>query len=264
MLTPPLLRWLILGVVLFLAPVAIAADGLDKNIQLLSSSTDFRVRTQAALALGASRSERAVTPLCQALADDNRTVRIASATALSRLRMGGEGCIQRRISAESDSMVVAALKKALERLGGGGGAEPAIGAGTKFYIAIDKLAGPERLDSSVRGAFVKAARGRSEVAFAPRGQSQASASEELAKFKAAKGYLLAPKLSRPTYDGGVLQVKISVAIMSYPGGALIGSYSKSVGMPGISSENPAAENELVLLVAEEAMKQFLQIAPTLN
>src|SRR6187402_2713590 len=44
---------------------------LQRLIYNLASSEDFRVRTQAALALGASKSDRAVTPLCSALADSN-------------------------------------------------------------------------------------------------------------------------------------------------------------------------------------------------
>src|SRR5690606_27313598 len=145
------------------------------------------------------------TPLCQALSDDNRTVRIASATALSRLRLGGEGCLKARLSSEKDATVVSVLKKALDRLGGGGGAEPAIGEGTKYFVAIDVLKGPARLKGPVRAAFVKAAAQSSSVAFAPEGQSQSEAAAVLAKYKGAKGFLLSPKLSKPQYSGGTLQ-----------------------------------------------------------
>ncbi len=259
---PRTLRWLLIFLALLLSMTAQASDAIEKNISLLRSSSDFRVRTQAALALGASASSRAVTPLCQALADDNRTVRIASATALSRLRKGGDGCLSARVKVERDSAVLSALKNALARLGAG--AEPAIGPSTKFYVAIQKLAGPERLADPVRKAFVKAGSENPSVAFAPAGESQSTASSVLSKHSGAKGFLLAPRLSRPVYQDGMLQVKMSVAIMSYPGNALIGSYSKTVGMGGIASENTEAENELVVMAAEESMKQFLAIAPTLN
>lgn len=261
--TPSSLRWIVVCLALLISTLVQASDGLDKHIQLLGSASDFRVRTQAALALGASRSERAVTPLCRALSDENRTVRIASATALSRLRLGGQACLKTRLSSEKDSTVVSVIKKALERLGSAG-AEPTIGPGTKYYVAIDKLAGPARLDGPVRAAFAKVASRDSSFAFAPQGESQSEAAAALAKHKGAKGYLLSPKLSRPTYEGGVLQVKISIAMMTYPGNALIGNYSKSVGMQGITSEDTEAENELVVLVAEEAMKQFVQLAPSLS
>lgn len=259
---PRTLRWLLICLALLVSLSAHASDAIEKNISLLRSSSDFRVRTQAALALGASSSSRAVNPLCAALADDNRTVRIASATALSRLRQGGESCLSARLNIEKDTAVLSALKNAIARLGVG--AEPAIGARTRYYIAIQTLAGPERLNGKVRAAFVKEGRTNSAVAFAPVGEDQTAAASVLAKHSDAKGFLLAPRLSKPVYEGGMLQVKMSVAIMSYPGSSLIGSYSKTVGMTGITSQNTESENELVVTAAEESMKQFLSIVATLN
>lgn len=260
---PRTLRCLLICLALFLSISAQASDAIEKNIALLRSSSDFRVRTQAALALGASTSERAVTPLCQALADDNRTVRIASATALSRLRKGGESCLSARLRIEKDNAVLSALKNAIARLGSAA-AEPTIGPATKYYVAIQSLAGPERLQGPVRAAFVKQGKTNSAVAFAPQGESESAASAVLSKHSGAKGFLLAPRLSKPVYEGGMLQVKMSVAIMTYPGSALIGSFSKTVGMGGISGQNTEAENELVAMAAEESMKQFLAIAGTLD
>ena len=260
------IRCLLLGFVLLNANPAFAESepgSLERNVQLLKTSDDFRVRTQAALALGASADGRAVDPLCSALSDTNRTVRIASATAISRLRRGGAPCLEKRIRIERDSSVLSALKRALERLGGVG-AEPAIGPGTRFFVAIDKVAGPSRLNDPVRAAFVKGAAGRSDVAFAPAGQSPSEAAAQLKEYPSARAFLLSPRLSRPQYEGGMLQIKISVAILTYPGSALVGTFSKSAGMSGITSEDQATENELVVTVAEEAMKQFLALAPSLN
>lgn len=259
---PRTLRWLLICLALLFSISAQASDAIEKNISLLRSSSDFRVRTQAALALGASTSSRAVQPLCGALADENRTVRIASATALSRLRQGGGSCLSARLNIEKDTAVLSALKNAIARLGAG--AEPAIGSGTRYYIAIQTLAGPERLNAPVRAAFVKEGRNNAAVAIAPAQEDQAAAAGILSRHSGVKGFLLAPRLSKPVYEGGMLQVKMSVAIMSYPGNALIGTYSKTVGMGGIPSQNTEAENELVVMAAEESMKQFLSIAATLN
>ncbi len=257
-----MVRLLVIGLFLTCAAPVWAQDSMKKNIELLKQSTDFRVRTQAALALGASGSAAAVTPLCQALGDENRTVRIASATALSRLQQGGESCLNDRLAAEKDSMVHAAIEKALARLVGG--AEPMLGPHTKYFVALQTLAGPARLNGPIRASFVKAARGNAAVGFAPAGQTEADAQKELAKFKGAKGFLLAPKLSRPVYEGGMLKVKMSVAILTYPGSSLIGSFEKTVGMSGIESQNEKAENELAVSVAEESMKEFLNLAPRLH
>ncbi|MEO6420067.1 MAG: HEAT repeat domain-containing protein, partial [Polyangiaceae bacterium] len=57
-------------------------------------SDDFRVRTQAALALGAVDDDGAVTPLCRALSDSSEIVRQISAAALKRLaRPAALGCL---------------------------------------------------------------------------------------------------------------------------------------------------------------------------
>lgn len=49
------------------------------------SDRSTKVRAESALALGRLRDERATTPLCQALTDDNEQVRINAVTALSML-----------------------------------------------------------------------------------------------------------------------------------------------------------------------------------
>jgi HEAT repeat protein len=71
---------LVCAVVVAAIPAS-AADKIDKLSSQLKSADDFRVRTQAALALGASKSKRALKPLCAGLEDSSATVRAASAAA---------------------------------------------------------------------------------------------------------------------------------------------------------------------------------------
>src|SRR5689334_1671972 len=70
--------------VLSLAPMAAGDGRTDFLVQRLRAE-DFRVRTNAALALGATNDESVVTPLCDALADSSDVVRQAVAAALKRL-----------------------------------------------------------------------------------------------------------------------------------------------------------------------------------
>jgi len=254
---------LLLATVVLLGTIPSLAAGLSDNIRLLKTSDDFRVRTQAALALGTTATKRAVLPLCGALDDSNRTVRIAAATALSRLKKGGEACLGDHQKTETDSRVLAAIDKALAALTGGSGSEPTISRSTAYLIAVDKLTGPARLQGPVRSAFVRIGQKDSKVAFAPEGQSTAQANRVLGEHKQAQGFLISPQLSRPQYEGGVLSLKMSITIVSYPDGNLLGSYSKTVGMQGITSKDTESENELVVLVAEESMKQFMKLVPTL-
>src|SRR3954470_9511601 len=71
---PAWLRAPMLGLAVALllqAGTAQAADRLTELATKLQTDKDFRVRTQAALALGVSQSERAVAPLCSGLDDEN-------------------------------------------------------------------------------------------------------------------------------------------------------------------------------------------------
>ncbi|MEO6603523.1 MAG: HEAT repeat domain-containing protein, partial [Polyangiaceae bacterium] len=120
------------GVGLMAVHPALAEEPADVDhlVQNLSGGSDFRIRTQAALALGASKSKRAVEPLCSSLADQNATVRAASAAALGRLRMGGSECLQKRLAIEANESVKSALQKALD---------PVFTPDTKYYVAIGKV-----------------------------------------------------------------------------------------------------------------------------
>src|SRR5579859_8034928 len=62
-----------------------AGDGRTDFLVQRLKADDFRVRTNAALALGATNDEAVVPPLCDALADASDVVRQAAAVALKRL-----------------------------------------------------------------------------------------------------------------------------------------------------------------------------------
>jgi HEAT repeat protein len=110
-----LARWVALATLLF-ASSARASDRLTELSNKLKTDKDFRVRTQAALALGVSQSDRAVAPLCGGLDDENHTVRAASAAALGKLRRGGAECLTKHLSSERHPKVKEMLAKALKRL----------------------------------------------------------------------------------------------------------------------------------------------------
>jgi len=147
----------LLGVLLVSSPALAQGSDFERLVYNLANSDDFRVRTQAALALGASKSERALSPLCSALSDSNTTVRAASAAALGRLALGGADCLETRLAAETSEVVKVTIRKALDTIRGGG-AEPVFTEATKFYISIGKTTdktgrtGPA-VDGIVRGAM---------------------------------------------------------------------------------------------------------------
>lgn len=250
-------------------PARAQANGLDRLIFNLANDEDFRVRTQAALALGASKSERAVMPLCGALGDANTTVRTASAAALGRLALAqGEQCLEARLGSESSDVVKAAIGKALETIRNGGvdNAEPAFGTDSKFYISIGKTTdktgrGTPEVDRIVRTSMAAKIRETSGFVLAPRGEEVADAKRRLAAHAGVKGFFLSPGVLPPDYAGGNLKVKIEVAMLSYPEKNLIGSYSVNLTEPGVSQGSTDNENELIRMAAERAADKFATIAP---
>lgn len=252
--------WLVLGV-LAVASSAGAQDRVAQQIALLQKSTDFRVRTQAALALGSSKDARAVPALCKSLDDANTTVRIASAAGLGRLNLGGSDCLKRRLGKEQSTSVKGSIDRALAQLGPSG---PVIDAKTRFYVALGNTAhetGRTDVDALVRRGAAKAAAAAAGFALAPNGETVDAARGVLAAHGHVKGYYLAPKLTL-TYSGSRLNIKLSVAMLSYPDKNVIGQFTRTAASP-TSERDPALEAELVTYVAEAAMKQFSEIAPTL-
>jgi hypothetical protein len=259
---------LFLGILLL--PVAAFAQGSDlqRLIYNLANNEDFRVRTQAALALGASKNEKAVMPLCSALADSNTTVRAASAAALGRLALrSGQDCLQKRLGSETSDVVKATIQKALDAIkgGGAGNAEPAFGSDSKFYISIGKTTdktgrNSQEIDGIVRSAMSAKVGQTAGFVAAPASETQAEAKKRLAAHAGVKGFFLSPGVAPPDYSNGNLKVKIEVAMLSYPEKNLIGSFSVNLTEPGVSPGSTDNENDLIRMAAERAIDKFAVIA----
>lgn len=233
---------------------ALAEDSGDVEhlVQNLSGGSDFRIRTQAALALGASKSSRAIEPLCSALADSNSTVRAASAAALGRLRLGGSECLQRRLAIESSDTVKSAIVKALD---------PVFTPDTKYYLAIGKTSDKtgrsgDEVDGIVRSAMTGSAVGQAMYAVAPVGETPAEAKRRLGPHSGVRPYFVSPKLGPPDYSGGNLTIRLELAVLSYPEKDLIGSYTTKLTEPGVTTPDKGSENELIKSAAERALDKF--------
>jgi hypothetical protein len=243
------------------------SSDIDRLIYNLANSEDFRVRTQAALALGASKSERATPPLCAALGDSNTTVRAASAAALGRLALGsGRDCLEKRLNVETSDVVKATITKALEVIKSGGGAEPAFVNDTRYYIAIGKTTdktgrGTAEVDGIVRAAMTAKVGQTAGFLAAPANESATDAKRRLGAHAGVKGFFLSPGVAPPDYSNGNLKVKIEVAMLSYPEKNLLGSYSVNLTEPGVSPGSTQNENDLLKMAAERAVDKFATIAP---
>lgn len=234
---------------------AAAAPSVAELAGRLSKSDDFRVRAQAALALGASGDSAAVDPLCKALADSSTTVRVASAVALGRLAAGGAECLSSRLDVEPSQKVKDSIHFALAKL------VPSLDDSTHYYIAIGTIADETgrakgAIDGLMRGPMAKAVKALDGYALAPASETRTQAEKLLNKHPKVKGFYLAPHVLKPSYAGGALKVKMEIALFTYPGKSLLGSYSVKLTQQGVSDVDADAETQLFQMMAERAIAKL--------
>jgi hypothetical protein len=252
-------------------PTTARAD--QERVKFLSDklkSDDFRVRTNAALALGATNDDTAVDPLCGGLSDSSEVVRQASAVALKRLaRSSAGGCLKDREKVETVDAVRSAIAKAIEAIGGGGdsgGGDDPIKENphAKYYIALSTVANSTgRSQPEVEKLVLKAIRskldGAGTVQLAPMKETPDAARDKM-KTKKLKGFYLAIAVDRFDYSDGNLRVKVKIGVFTYPGKALMGNVDKSLTAQGVSSPDRGSEDKLMEMAAGLASEQFAQNA----
>ncbi len=265
--------------VLALSLVATLAAGDSRTEFLIGRlrADDFRVRTNAALALGASSDEGAVTPLCQALTDESEVVRQAVAAALKRLaKPSALGCLKSRLRAEPTAAVRLQITRAVEAIeaasasgGSGDGSDGASGVtaprvvpNAKFYVALSPVANATgRPQGEIDRVVLAAIRAKLDALgayqIAPEKESPEAARAAMKKRK-MKGFYLAIGVDKFDYDGGNLRVKVKVAVFSYPGKDLRGEVPAGLTQTGVRPGDKAAEDNLMNMAAGRAAELFAQ------
>ncbi|MBW2457518.1 MAG: HEAT repeat domain-containing protein [Deltaproteobacteria bacterium] len=259
------LFWVLLvwAVVVLTGAQATAGESVASLAKKLRSGDDFRVRTQAALALGASASGAAVQPLCGGLDDSNDTVRAAAAAALGKLKKGGVDCLKKRLDKESSSNVKKMMSKAI-RLIEEAASGPALSKSTRYYVKVGKTTdrsgrGGSEVSTIVRSTLRGTASKLGAYVFAPAGESSAQAKKRLRKHPQVDGYYFEPAIS-VSYTGTKLLVGFEMKIYGYPGKAPQGSLNSNAGYTGISSKDVGKENELIKQLVANAMGEFNKMA----
>jgi hypothetical protein len=230
------------------------------------------VRTSAALALGASNEDLAVSPLCGALGDKSDVVRQASAVALKRLgRASSLGCLRERAPLESNDAVKVAITRAIDSIaasggGGSGGGDDKIKENptAKYYISLSSVANSTgRSQPEVESVVLKAIKSKLEsagtVQLAPPKETADSAREAMKKRK-MNGFYLAIAVDRFDYANGNLRVKVKIGVFTYPGKSLIGNVDKTLTKEGVSSGDKSSEDQMLDMAAGLAGEQFAQNA----
>jgi len=265
---------------MLIAVTALAQSRIDFLAERLKfppaqgQADDFRVRTNAALALGATNDDAAVSPLCGGLSDPSEVVRQAVAVALKRLaRPSSSGCLKQRQAVEPNASVKLQIQRAIEAIdaassggggggGGGGGSQPDQVAGAKFYVSISPVANqttrptPE-IERVVHEAIASKLAQLGEYQLAPAGETNAAAKAAIASRK-LKGYYLGVSVDPFDYSGGNLRVRVRIAVSSYPGKDLRGEVPQAATMPGARPGDKGSEDQLMSLVAAGAAQAFAQ------
>lgn len=249
------------------------ADAQPKNVaelgDQLKNGSDFRVRTQAALALGATGSSAAAAPLCAGLDDPNETVRSAAAAALGRLRKNDvQSCLERH-SKDSSPAVRTVVERSLATVrSGGAGKPPPPKPGDKYYIAIGSIVDKSgRSDGSVEALVQSTMQqkllGMSGYALAPQQESSSEATRVMRKGK-LKGMMLQARVEPFRQSGRELTIQVRVTMLSYPSRALRGEFSPKLTMSGVTPGDVDSENELIRMGVEKALDSFAAVAASVD
>jgi hypothetical protein len=233
---------------------------------------DFRVRTNAALALGATDDDGAVAPLCTGLDDPSELVRQSVAVALKRLaRPSSRDCLDRHASSEASANVKAQIKKAIDTIDAAGGSSPgapaapsapSYAADARYYVSVSQVTNnttraASDVDRIVRGAITSKLGELGGYQLAPRGETNAAAKVAVSK-RNLKGYYLGVSVDNLDYTDGNLRVRVKIAVFSYPGRDLRGEVPASATYPGARPGDSSAEEQLMSVVAARAAELFAQ------
>lgn len=261
---------LALGV--FFVAMASHADPRTTVLAGQLKSDDYRVRTQAALALGSSGDEAAIKPLCDALADENASVKTAAAAALAKLtKPASLKCLEAAIAKETVPAVKTTMQKSIDTLKAASSsstsaAPPPPGKDAKFYVALDitnKTSRPaSEIEAIVRAAMQAKLLTKTGYAVAPKGETTAQGGT-IVKTKKLKGFILMATVEAPVYSGGSLSVKISVAMATYPDKSIQASFSPKLTQSNTPSADTKSEDALFKLCAESAIDSFVKVTASM-
>lgn len=265
------------GTLAFVALLGASVARADSRTTFLIGrlqAEDFRVRTNAALALGQTGDDAVVSPLCTALGDSSDVVRQAVAVALTRLaKPASSSCLKAHLTSEASEAVKRQISKALDAIASGSSAPettsapaaPHAVANAKFYVAISPVANqtgrPDDEIAKVVGASLREKLdelGGFQVA--PDKETPDQARSAIAKRK-LKGYYLAIRVEKFDYSDGNLRVRVKVAVFTYPGKDLRGEVPAGLTQTGVSPGDKTAEDTLLKMAAARAVDLFAQNFP---
>jgi hypothetical protein len=223
-------------------------------IKLLQGSSQFRVRAQAAISLGAVEgSPSALGALTTALADTHPAVRAAAANSLGRIGNSGALSALRRLERDPEEPVRSAASAAIAKLET---QQPTVVAAARshtgpeqvqqgpqlYYVSVaapgTRVPNIDRTALSDARNFIKQRVGAIQgVLLAPDGEDQRAADKVLKK-KNLKGFYLDSSIVSVERKGnGGMRVSVSVIVATYPGRDMRAIMQGAATVSGSGSED---------------------------
>jgi hypothetical protein len=204
----------------------------DYLINVLRTSPQFRVRTQAAISLGSVASDPTVVgALSQALGDEHPSVRAAAASSLERHGDPSALPALRRAANDRESGVRSAVARAvshLERLQRTqprtrpvpNTEAPAPSGDARFYVAVGRPGTkvrtiPSDVLETAHQFIATTARGVPGVQIAPDNERPAAANRVISE-RGLVGYYLDSSIVEMQSQGGTVRVRVSIVVQTYP------------------------------------------------
>lgn len=249
-----------------------SAESKTAELAKQLKSDDYRVRTQAALALGSTGDEAAIKPLCDALTDSNASVKTAAAAALGKLtKPASLKCLEAAITKETVPAIKSTMQRSIDTLKAQSSssttaAPPPPGKDAKFYVAIEITNKTKRpaaeVEAIVRSAMQSKLLSKSGYAVAPKGETAVQAGK-IVKSKKLKGFVLMATVEEPVYAGGSLSVKVTIAMATYPDKSIQATFSPKFSQSNTPSADTKSEDALFKACAESAVDSFVKVAASL-
>jgi hypothetical protein len=237
-----------------LTSAALADARTDFLMRMLATSSQFRVRAQAALALGSQSGEKeVVVALSRALKDEHPAVRAASASALERLRDASAIPALKSAQNDRDGSVRTAVRSALAVLNAADEKSEAAEAAAEapspsggpftYYIGIGVPGSQVGLSKDVleklRGHVSSQVSQLTGVRLAPANEDRKAAERVIRTQKLVGFYIDSSIVSIETKADGSIRAQVSVIVGTYPGRDIRAMLSGAATMMGGGSSEQA-------------------------
>jgi hypothetical protein len=220
------------GAVLLRAAPAAADARSDYLIRLLSGSTQFRVRAQAAISLGSvDAAADVVAALASALKDEHPAVRAAAANSLGRLGDSTALPALRKANEDPEAPVRDAAKAAVTKLESSarGRGDPVVVAPPpsgppRYYVAIGRPASrvpdlPATEIDRVLQSLTERLGQLDGVVLAPQNETPVAARKVL-RSRTLKGFYIDSSVTSIEPKPGGTRASVSVIVATYPDRAM--------------------------------------------